>query len=272
MRPGEFKILAALMNAPMGLTYTQLKQKTELSPPVLSAYLKGFVEVGMILKDPKDRLYFLAGAYQRRQNLLGDFERSVSIFMQSIPFEGSRIALVEDQDLRRRIYEDFFSFHMNNISVLLATAMRESVIQVLREDMKKAYNSGEELQKLKKKKKDKKNVKRFIALCARIVEAEMTQYHAAIQEKILNWIIPYIQMLALAYMVNAKFTLAGIDKELPQRFSKEAVEKTLWFRQLEAIDQEWARRDPEIARLLRKRKGLEEALSEGQNTSQVQMN
>jgi len=257
MRPGEFKILAALMNEPDGLTYTQLKKMTELSAPVLSEYLAGFVREGIILKDYENKLYFLASAYQSRHSL-GDLERSLSIFMRNIPFEGSRIAQVRDQDLRKKIYEDFFSFHMNNISILLVMAIKNSFIQVFKDSLGKE-DFWKKMQTLKKK-----DVKRLAEQTVRRWEAEVTQYHSMIQEKMLNWVIPYIQMLALANMANPQYTLAGIDKELMQRFSKEAVRGTFWFQQLEAIDQELAKRHPEFAKLLKELEELEkERESEG---------
>lgn len=255
MRPGEFKILAALMNVPNGLTYTKLKEITELSSPVISKYLSGFVREGMILKDNKDRLYRLASAYQPRQIFLGDLERGILTLMRSIPFEGSRIALVRDQDLRRKIYEDFFSFHMNCISILVVMAIRNSLIQVLRENGKKEQDLLKKLPKLKRK-----DARRFAARLAGTWESELAHYHSAIHERMLNWVIPYIQMLALAYRANAQFTLAGIDKGLPERLTKEAVEKTFWFKQLEAIDKQLAEHNPKFAKLLKRREELERKL------------
>jgi len=256
MRPGEFKILAALMNEPNGLTYTKLKKITELSGPVLSEDLTGFVKVGMILKDQEDKLYFLASAYQPRQNL-GDFERDISIFMRSIPFEGSRIAQVRDQDLRKKIYKDFLLFHMNNISILLVRAITKSFNEVFKGHIEKEQDFWKKLQKLKKK-----DTMRFTKKTVRQWLAEVTLYHSMVQEKMLRWVIPYIQMLALAYMANSQSTSTDIGKELQQRFSKEAVRSMFWFKQLEAIDQELAKHDSEFAKLLKEQEELERKLGE----------
>jgi len=233
VHPGEFKILAALMDESKGLTYTQLKRKIKLSNPVLSEYLASFVKEGMILKDPESKLYFIAYAYQPTENL-GDPERDISTFIRNIPLEGSRIAQVEDQDLRKKIYADFLSFHMNNISVLLVMAMRKPLIQTLK-GMKKEQDFRKKMQKLKKE-----DAEKFIEQWVETWQAALTQYYSMVQNNLVNWIIPYVQMLALAYIPNAQFTLADIDKKLPQMFSKEAVDKTFWFRQLEAIDEQLA--------------------------------
>jgi hypothetical protein len=255
MRPGEFKILRALMNERKGLTYTELKETTKLSNPVLSEYLTGFMKEGMILKNLEDRRYSLAAGYKPKENFK-DFDRALRIFMRNIPHEGARIAMVADQDLRKKIYEDFFHFHIDNVSILLVMQIRNSLIQLFKDNIEKEQDLWQELQTLRKENAKKKLAEQIVKKW----EAEVVQYHSIIQEKMLNWFIPYVQMLALAYMANYEFTLSGIDSELPQRFSKEYVRKTFWFTQLENIDQEQAKRDPKIAELLKKKEQLEREL------------
>lgn len=252
MRPGELKILQALMQVPNGLTYTQLKQITGLSNPVISEYLTRFVKEGMILKDLKAKLYYLAGAYLPEQALNGS-ERDTAVFMRNIPNEGSRIAQVIDQDQRKRIYEDFIKFHMNNISILLVMAMRNSFLEVFKDGKKR--KKEQDFRKKWQRIKGKDDVKRLLDQNAGRWEAEVTRYHSLLQQKLQNWVFPYIQLLSLVYMANPKFTLSS--KELPKRFSKEAVNNAFWFKQLENLDQEEAKRNPKFAELLKEKAELE---------------
>jgi len=258
MRPGEFKILAALVEIPKGLTFTELKEVTALSNPVLSEYLRVLLEQGIILKtaigdDDKRRTryrYVLAEAYQSVEKFEG-IERSFLRMMRSIPFEGSRIAMVKDPELRKNIYSDFLRFHVGNIDILIMVAIREAVIQTLEKNRKGEYEFSKNLTKITKKK-----AKRFAKQAVRLWETEMMEYNRNIQDAMLNWVIPYVQMLALAYMANAIFMPAAL-KTAAQRFSKENIMSMYWFKELEAIDDELAKRDPEFAKLLKEQRELE---------------
>jgi len=58
LAPGEEKILDTLRNAERRLlSYTELRDKTGLSDPALSEYLKDLQEKGLIQRDPRSRKY-----------------------------------------------------------------------------------------------------------------------------------------------------------------------------------------------------------------------
>jgi len=251
LRPGEFKIIAALVESD-GLTYTELKDKTELSNPVLSQYLGGFVDQGMIWKNPNDRRYYLPKAYYPMEKLSEDLEKNIVYLMKRIPFQGTDISLIKNEELRKKIYSNFLLYHLDNISILIIRTIRNSVLEILRKYSKKELETMEAISRTKKKK--------MPTLAARVVkqwETQMGEYHSLIKERMDNWINPYIQMLALAYWSNMEPTIAGIDEELMQRFHFTTVKETFWFREIQKIHEERKKRDPEYAKLSKKISELE---------------
>ena len=79
--------------------------------------------------------------------------------------------------------------------------------------------------------------KESIADIGRQLKTVAEQYYSLINTKIKNEVIPYIQMLALAYMGNKDYKLAGIDKELLERFTQPYMEETSWYRQLNSLEE-----------------------------------
>jgi hypothetical protein len=248
MRPGEFKILAALMENPEGLTYTKLRDKTNLSNPVLSEYLARFKNEGVVFptidrksqtsknKQNKERSrYVLAGAYLGKESLPSDFEQKVSALMAAIPFESLRISRVKDPDRRQKIFSDFLEYHTGNIRALILLSIMKSVKASLEEP---SWSEDAALfEKIAKSGKKKARVqgKEFLDHW----EQRLSLYHSALQEKLVNWVIPYVQFLALGYMGNLDSALHGFTKEIPAlllRFDKNIVEKTFWQTELEKAE------------------------------------
>jgi hypothetical protein len=142
---------------------------------------------------------------------------------------------------------------LNNLTILIIATFRGSVIEVLAQNSDKEkifWTSFHTLTKKSSFKLAKQAVKMW--------ETEVNQYHTSIQEKLVNWIMPYIQTLALAYMANPTYTLKGVtEAELIKRFSKDTIQNCYWFKQLELIDEELANRDPEFAKLKKELRELE---------------
>ncbi|MGA2308852.1 MAG: hypothetical protein ABSG57_04795 [Candidatus Bathyarchaeia archaeon] len=246
MKPGEYKIVAHLMNEyPKGLTFTELKEKTGLSAPSLNEYRVSLLKDGMILYNPATRQYSVAAAYHPTEKVSTHLKRNLSYLLSDMPFEGSRIAMVKDVELRKRIFISFLSYHLSNVSVLVLAAISDALDQTLGQNKKAKYVVEE---KLESGKKDKtKEVKAFFNYW----EGELSQFHSVMNDRMQNWIIPYIQMMALADFGNADLGMKRIIEELTKRFSPEAEETTLWFRELEALDHEFASKNPEFAELKR---------------------
>jgi len=245
MRPGEFKILAALMENPEGLTYTKLKDKTNLSNPVLSEYLARFKNEGVILasvgwktqtgenKQKKERSrYVLAGAYLGKESMPSDFEQKVSALMSAIPFESLRISRVRDPDRRQKVFSDFLNYHTGNIRALILLSIMKSIKASLGEPS--LHEDAVLFEKIVKsgKKKVRLHGKKFLDHW----EQRLSLFHSALQEKLVNWVMPYVQFLALGSMGNLDSALYGFTKEIPAlllRFDKNIVEKTFWHGELE---------------------------------------
>ena len=129
--------------------------------------------------------------------------------------------------------------------------------------MKKDVEFSPEMKKLTKK--------RSMGFAKELVndwERRMTAYNSEIQEKLLNWIIPYIQMLSLAYYANSQFMPQAIlESELNKRFEKESIEASFWFRKLKEIQKEVARDNPEYAKSVKELEKLKnEAYKEANKT------
>ena len=253
MRPGEFRILAALAEAPSGYTYSELKERANLSDPVLSEYLTLLKSNDIILQKAPDKRYFLAQAHQKPENLPNDLEKRMQIAFTEIVWEGGRIATVKDEAKRKEIYRSFLLYHLDNISLLILRSLRDASLKdrLNKENIKKEMEYGERIPKLTKKK-----ALRFVKEMANDWEKRMTEYNASIQDDLLNWVVPYVQMLSLAYMANSQFWLPKLEQELSSRFSDDTVEKTYWFKELELIDEQLAKQDPEYAQNLKMIKEL----------------
>jgi predicted transcriptional regulator len=251
VRPGEFRLVAALAEEPNGLTYTELKKKANLSNPVISEYLFGLKKLGIILLTPENKKrnerarYTLTSVHQKMDNLPSTFEKRIQIVIREIPGEGIKISLVKDEKLKKEIYNDFIRYHMDNISLLILRSMRNSVSKNLlnSENLRKDVEYNREIPKLTKKK-----AMGFAKEVCTDWERRMTNYNAEIQGEMLNWVVPYIQMLSLAYMANLQFvSRASLENELTKRFEKETVEKSFWFKKLEEKEKELAKKSPEYA-------------------------
>lgn len=247
MRPGEFKIMAALMSDPNGLTFKSLKEKTKLSNPVLSEYLTTLLKHGIILREAETRHYCLPSAFLPKELLPTKVSQDISALAKRIPIQGIEISFIKEGELRKKVYEGFLNYHLQNISALIIMSMRQAIL-----DVKEIINKANT--KLEKERKTERYVQKF----ANGAEFVMKEYAYALNERITNWIIPYIHMLSLAYFSNRQFTLKGIDKEILAKFSKDAIKDTSWFKALHAYEENLAQKNPVFTRLLRKRQRLEE--------------
>ena len=261
MRPSEFRILAALTEAPNGLTYTELRLKVNLSNPVLSQCVANFKKLGIIIQTDINKVkhersrYKLATTHQTMENQANTFEKRMQMVIRDAPTIGSEISMVKDVELRKKIYEDFLRFHINNISLLILRTMRNAVLHSLTNpsNLKNDADYNQRITKL-----SKKRAIGFAKEMASDWEKRMTEFNAEIQEEMLNWVVPYTQMLSLAYYSNCQFMPRAIlEDELNKRFEKETLEKSFWSKKLEEIEDEFANKDPEYAKMTKEIRKLE---------------
>ena len=96
MREGETKIVNILLYADEGLSFTEIKEKTGLSPPSLSENLKRLINLGLILRNEKTRKYripkgTILGEFRFNkvnlkieENLMDIYKVSTSLFWRSL--------------------------------------------------------------------------------------------------------------------------------------------------------------------------------------------
>ena len=95
-------------------------------------------------------------------------------------------------------------------------------------------------------------------------EKRMTEFNAELQEEILDWIVPYVHMLSLAYYSNYQLMpRALLEDELNKRFEKKTVEKTFWYKELENIEEKLEHEDQEYAKLRKELRKAEERQYKG---------
>jgi len=114
LRRGEIKILNALRKQPLGLSFMNLKNKTGLSAPALSEYLKRFSSTGYIIKD--NRKYRLPIAFlnldlsDRTMRMLMRLTTSVALSL------GEKIHRIESRDERREAYRKYLEFYYDIVN------------------------------------------------------------------------------------------------------------------------------------------------------------
>jgi hypothetical protein len=248
MKKSEISIVSALADAPSGLTYSDLKSKSNLSDPVLTENLKQLKKIGIVIQTNSE--YVLAKAYWKMGNLKSTFEKRLKWVIEEIPFYAVSISALNDEALKKQIYEDFLAFHLDTLTRLILNFTRDAVISSLTkpENVRRDKDYNQVFQRL-----TKKRTQNFVKKVVYDWEGRTIEFHTAIQEEMQNWVIPYIQELSLAYYSNCQYMPKVILKdELNKIFEKETIEKTFWLKKLNEIDDEIAKNDPKFAKLLKK--------------------
>lgn len=117
MKPGELKIHKALMDHEEGLTFTQLKNETGLSAPVLSEYLKSFTIGGFIEKDIQRR-YRLRRTFLPTKKL-SDRERMMKFITASSFLLGVEVMRVKDEEKRLELMREFLKTYLLHAGSLM---------------------------------------------------------------------------------------------------------------------------------------------------------
>ncbi|RLG98295.1 hypothetical protein DRO19_04605 [Candidatus Bathyarchaeota archaeon] len=105
MKPGEIKIVEALLRHPDGLSFTELKHETGLSPPALSEYLKKLQQQVFIIKLPNGK-YAVRTAIKPNGRLT-KAERTLKYLMLNVLYLGAHIRNVKDPSARKELLRQF---------------------------------------------------------------------------------------------------------------------------------------------------------------------
>jgi len=174
LKPGEMKIINALMRSENGLSFTELKAEVKLSAPVLSEYLKNLVGDGFIDKDVRIRKYKLKRIFFPWKEL-SSREQAMRFYASSAPILAMSIKRVKDDATRLELITEFMKmFLMDGGSVMVFNI----IVHALEE-----WDS-----------KGRQNLDLLLPI---------------LKEQIENWIVPYTQKLALAV---ALFDIQDLSK------------------------------------------------------------
>jgi len=110
MKPGETKIINALITNEDGLTFTKLKEQTGLSNTGLSNYLNLMQVKGDVRKDVLTKKYVLATVNLPLKNLLNDWQRSLKVLPILFRRKGLELAKIEDKTKRKVALKSFLKF------------------------------------------------------------------------------------------------------------------------------------------------------------------
>jgi len=193
MKPGQMKIYNAMVNNPEGYRFTELKQKVNLSPPVLSEYLTEMQMTGLIRKNPKTRRYMLTQIYFPLKMLPNDYQKALKIFAVAILKKAQLISKMEPSKEKTMVYKQFLDVTFQYFTVAVYKVIGEAL----------AVYSDE-----------KENVRD---------QAKTLQMDAVINKAFSDWINPIASCIAVSLGIN--LDLIDVGEQFFMGKLKEATEK-----------------------------------------------
>jgi len=195
MKPGENKIYNELVRVP-GLTFTELKDKTNLSAPVLSEYLKKMQKLGVVVKELETKRYRLAQIYFPMKTLPNDLQKAYKIFAVTILRTALKISKIEEKEAKEEAFRKFLGNSFHYFMVINWKVIGEAI----------GVFAGKE-----------KNIKD---------QDLIVEMNAIINRAFQDWAAPIANTLATAMLYNLDLVETGdqffneILKETTKRFDK----------------------------------------------------
>jgi len=206
LKPGELKIMLKLMENEDGLTFTNIKDKTELSAPVVSEYLKNLQNMAIIIKD-EERKYRLRKSYFRgysKSSTSPIYEIFLNILQDFIVARGMQIHNLENEEQR---HDEMTKFLENIIFSSIPWATGYIILKSIVTAIEPYEHKNEKEISLK------------------VIDNLNKEINGQIEE----WIVPAIQQLALVMTLNLE-ACHGFSTNMLDRVSQVANKSLLDFK------------------------------------------
>ena len=127
MRPGILRIFTTLVGKPEGLTFTELKKATGLSPPVVSDYLVRMQGEGVVTREPETRRYCLARFHRPMDAIGDDFQKALKILSVVVARDGLAISEMQEGEPRREAFRLFLDYAFQYLTLSAWKVIRDAV-------------------------------------------------------------------------------------------------------------------------------------------------
>ncbi len=198
MKRGELRIVSEIMKAEEGLTFSELKTKTELSHTAVSNYLTALQSNHIIMRDSKTKRYHLWRASMQPSELTS-YERDIT---EIIGASAQYTASIIREKKRAVAKEALGGYCLHNCSLLIA-----KILDCIQGGCGELPESGD------------------------LDVKDIDDYFEKLNEAMHNWLIPWIQMLAFGYLYNPDVS-DDVFFEVIQKFADMAMDVS-WVAGLE---------------------------------------